>query len=283
MTRGGLLVAGVVVQVDGVDVANPLDTSWARLGPGDYRKRRTTWTRQAILHTTKGIWPQHVIPGALPGGKDKLLADFYRKDPNHNGAHAAADLDGTGACLADLARDAAFHATTSNDWSWGLEIYQLADGGLTEASIAAAREMVIAGCEALGIPLQIHYAPYRSGQIVERMRNGGPDCVGIFGHRDQAWDFRAGRAARGRGDPGDIVVVELANDPRVERFDFTKGEDLDAWERRQRKLNAMGQRQMMGTVVEVDGIAGPATMRALRSFGCSSGRELDAVVEMPTG
>jgi len=287
VTKGGLLVAGVVIPVEGMTVHNPLDTAWSKLAPGDYRKRRTSWVRHAIVHTTKGIWPQHVIPGLGPGGKDKLLADFYRGDPQHNGAHAGADDDGTGACFADIATDAAYQAGMSNDNSWGLEFYQLGNGGLYEAGIVGGIKMLFAGCEALGIPLQVHRGPYRNGQIIKRMRHGGDDCVGIFGHRDQSWieaknlpaaereRFKDGRAGRGRGDPGDIITMEIAADPRVEAFDFNQGEDLRVWERRQRKLRAMGED------VTVDGVAGPGTMAALRRLGFRDGRELDRAVERP--
>ncbi len=280
----GLLAGGLVVPVDGVHVDNETTASWARLSSGDYYTRRSSSVRQAIVHTTKGVWPQKLVD-TLPGGKDKLLADFYNGDPDHNGAHAAADLDGTGACLADLLRKAAYHATTSNDFSWGLEIYQLADGTITRASLRAALEMIIAGNRALGIPLQMHRAPYRAGQIVKRLRHGGADCVGIFGHRDQSWveprhlkppqraKYPDGYAGRGRGDPGDLVLEYFAADPRIECFDYNRHEDLIAWERRQKKLNAMGES------LDVDGICGPATWEALRRHGFADGRELDAAVE----
>ncbi len=261
MTAGGLLVDGRVVPVPGVTIANARTDAWAKLGPGDYRMRRTSWTRQCIVHTTKGIHPQYVIPGARPGGRDKVVADFYRGDPNHNGAHAVADVDGTGACLADLATQAAYHAREANDHSWGLEVYQLGDGGLTEASIAAAIAMIVAGCKALAIPLQVHRGRY-TGSPLARFAGGGRGLVGVFGHRDQTAD-------RGRGDPGDIIMAELAADPRFEAFDFGKGEDLLAWQRRQRKLVALGER------IAVDGVPGPGTMGAMRRRGFASGREID--------
>lgn len=270
---GGLLVGGLVIPVPGVTVANPLDTPWAKLDARDYRRRNTSWVRQAIVHTTKGIWPQRLIPTA-PGGKAKVVADFYRRDPEHNGAQAVADLDGTGACLADLATQAAHHAGLSNEYSWGLEIYQLADGTLTEASIRAAIEMLVVGCDALGIPLQVHRAPYRNGRVIERLKDGGRNVVGVFGHRDQAWDAKTQRARRGRGDPGDLVMDAVAADPRFEAFDFHAEEDLRAWERRQCYLRRLGHE------LHDDGVAGPATMRAMRLAGFASGREIDAALEL---
>lgn len=266
VTSGGLLVAGVVVPVDGLAVANPLDTAWCRLAAGDYRKRKTTWVRAIVIHGTRGGWPQPIIPGAGPGGRDKVVADFWRGDPVHSAAQLVVDTDGTVACLCDLARDAAYHATVANDWSIGIEMAQVGASELYEATLAATVRLVLALCETFEIPFQMPIGPY-AGRPLKRLVNGGPDFAGVYGHRDNT-------SRRGRGDPGDVIYRELEV-AGAERFDLDARTDLDAWERRQRKLNAMG------TVVEVDGIAGPATMRALRSFGCSSGRELDAVVEMP--
>src|SRR5690606_41324392 len=62
-----------------------------------------------------GLWPQHVIPGAGKGGRDRVVADFWRNDPTHSAAHLVVDTDGSVACLADLARDAAYHATVGGD------------------------------------------------------------------------------------------------------------------------------------------------------------------------
>lgn len=257
--NGGLLIAGVVVPVDGLEILNPVDgPNWCRLAAGDYTKRRTTWIRQIIVHTTKGLWPQHVIPGAGKGGRDRVVADFWRNDPTHSAAHLVVDTDGSVACLADLARDAAYHATVSNDWSIGIEMYQESNGGLYEATIASTVRLVAALCARFSIPFQIP-TPY-VGPIA-RMTSGGKDCVGVFGHRDNT-------TRRGRGDPGDLVMAELQL-AGAERLDFAAGEDLAFWKRRQRKLNAMGEK------LDVDGIAGPATMRALRARGFTSGRELD--------
>ena len=277
----GLLVAGVVIPVEGVDVSNPVNSTWAKLSPDDYKRRKTSWVRAVVMHTTKGIHPQHVKPGKGPGGKDKLLADFYRGDKDHNGAHLVADNDGTAACLVDLSTAAAYHATTANDWTVGIEIYQEADGGIYEAAIATAVRLARAVCDAFDIPFQIHSGVYRAGRIVERLRDGGKDCVGIYGHRDQAWRFPwqlapeqrkkypDGYAARGRGDPGDHIMLELAR-AGADCFDFDRDEDLTAWQRRQRKLNALGAK------LTVDGVAGPSTMDALRRLGFASGRDLDA-------
>lgn len=278
MTEGGLLIGGVVVPVDGVKIHNPRDTKWARLNPRDYRMRRTTWVRAVVEHTTKGIWPQQVIPGAGPPGKAELVAKFWDKDPTQSAAQIIVDNDGSAACLADLATVCAYHAGTSNDWTVGIETYQMADGSIYAAAVASMVRITLAVCQAFSIPLQMH-GPYH-GTIVSRLKDGGADCVGIYGHRDQAWKFpwqltpekRAkhpnGYADRGRGDPGDHVMTALERSG-VEPFDYEAREDLTAWKRRQAYLNKLGE------LLPMDGIAGPATMKAMWRRGFVTGRQLD--------
>jgi hypothetical protein len=265
MTRGGLLIAGKVVPVPGLDIANPLDTLWCRLSPGDYRMRSPAAIDKVIAHTTKGIAAQHIIPGAGVGGKDKVVADFWRGDPEHSAAQLVGDTDGTWACLGDLSYVAAYHATYVNNRAIGVELYQMPNGGIYEATLATWR--VLAGflCDRFGIPRQM---PDRyTGKPIARLagKTGGPDCVGLFGHRHQT-------SNRGAGDPGEFAFAELVD---FERFDFERGEDLAVWKRRQQRLNALGEKLV------VDGVAGRATMTALRRQGFASGRELDAAVELP--
>lgn len=278
---GGLLMSGLVVPVDGVSIANPLTTPWAKLDGGDYTRRKTGWLRQVLLHTTKGIWPQKLLPGSGKGGADQIVEEFWRGDATHSAAQIAVDRDYTAACLADLATCAAYHATTSNDWSTGIEMYQDGDGSIHEATLHVTVVITRAICDHFAIPFQIASDVYRDDHIIDRMLNGGGDCVGIFGHRDQAWAFphqldaehRAkypnGYAARGRGDPGDEIYRRMVA-AGAEPLNFGAREDLAVWSRRQTKLNAMGE------ALKVDGVAGPGTMAALRRRGFASGRALDA-------
>jgi len=265
------MIAGLLHQVPGVECtsAGAGAPPWCRLSPGDYTQRKTKWVRQIIIHTTKGIANQTIRPGRGPGGKDKVVADFWRGDPQHSAAQLVVDTDGSIACLADLATVAAYHATTSNDWSVGIEMYQEGDGSLYEATLTSTVALCRVLCEALAIPYQMHHAPYRSGVIVDRLKHGGADCVGIFGHRDQAWDFDRNTAARGQGDPGGAIYARLRNNG-CEAFDFAKREDLSKWVTRQQKLRRLGEQ------VTVDGVCGPGTMAAMRRRDFRSGQELDA-------
>src|SRR5215468_10558095 len=165
----GLLINGNEVAVEGLVIINPNDAEWCRLDAKDFRTRPTPWVRQIILHTTKGDSPQTVLPGKGPGGRAKATADIWRSDPTPSAAHLVIDNDGTVACLCDLATTVTFHATVSNAWSIGIEMF--------------------------GIQFQIPRLPYKN-EPLRRMVEGGEDCVGVFGHRDNT-------ARRGAGDPGD--------------------------------------------------------------------------------
>lgn len=259
----GLLIAGLLHEVPGVECLSPGAGSppWLRLSPGDYKQRQTKWVRQIVLHTTKGISSQQIRPGKGPGGRDKVVADFWRNDPQHSAAHLVVDTDGSVACLADLATVSAYHATSANDWSVGIEMYQEHDGSIYEATLASTVAICRVICEALAIPYQMHHAAYRNAPV-ERLVPGGRDCVGIYGHRDQT-------DRRGQGDPGGGIYARLRADG-CEGFDFGKREDLDRWITRQQRLRAMGEQ------VDVDGICGPGTMAAMRRRGFKSGAEIDA-------
>ena len=259
---GGLLIGGLYFTVPGVDVVSPGEVPWCSLDPGDYRQRRTPWVRAIVLHTTKGLHPQHIIPGRGPGNADKVVADFWRKDPKHSAAHIVVDTDGTAACLGDLARVTAYHATVSNEWSVGIEMYQLADGGIYEATLASTVSICRTICQALSIPFQVVADRY-AGRPLERLLKGGPDVIGIYGHRDNTHD-------RGRGDPGDAIITELVHGG-AEPFEYAKRQDISTWMRRQLWLV-----QRRGEHLDVDGICGPRTVAAMLRQGFRNGREIDA-------
>lgn len=249
MNPGGLLIAGRTVQVPGLRILNAADEPWITLDPGDYRMRKTTWVRQVMLHTTKGDWPQYVRAGAGPGGKGRVVADFWHRDPTHSAAHIVIDNNGTVYCLANLAYACAYHATVSNDWSVGIELYQESDGGIYEAVYDAAVKLIPALCDAMSIPFQVVADTY-NGHPLTRMLNGGMDVVGIVGHRDNTEN-------RGRGDPGDEIFDRLI-DAGAEPVLITHGQDLELAKARQKTLR-----------ITADGLVGPASMAAARKAGYS--------------
>jgi hypothetical protein len=252
----GLLVNGKTIPIEGLEIVNPHDAAWCRLDPKDFQARPTPWVRQIILHTTNGDWPQTVLPGSGPGGKAQLIASSWRNEPKPSAAHLVIDNNGTVACLCDLATVEAYHATISNPWSIGIEMYQERGGGVYEAVYDSAVKLVPALCRIFGIQLQIPRLAYKNAPL-RRMADGGASCIGVFGHRDNTHE-------RGHGDPGDEIFERLAA-AGAERFDFDANEDLEMWKQRQTELNGGG------ATLTVDGVPGPNTITALKASGRADG------------
>jgi hypothetical protein len=271
--RDGILIAGVLLPVTGLTVIPPASAggpAWARLDRGDYTTRHG-WIRQVIVHTTQGAWPQPILPGAGPGGEGPRYADIWQSDPTHSAAHLVVDSAGVVACLADLATMTAYHAEASNPWSIGIEMVQARDRSVHQATIDATARLVAAICDAIGIPHQMPRGPYRNEPLMRmevtdhdhRVQLGGPDCVGVFGHRDNT-------SRRGRGDPGDAIWTALAG-LGFEGLDYSTGEDLAKGRARQRALRVRGEQLM------VDGLVGTASLAAARRQGFKRWRDV------PTG
>lgn len=244
-----LILDGKAVDVAGLDVRSWLDVASMRVLREDARPRRTRWVRSIVLHTTQGDEPQRVCPGRGPTGLAARTVAAWGNDSRHAGAHLIVDGDATVWCLADIVRDATFHATSLNEVSVGIELAQTRQLEVWQAQLDAVVVLVDALTRLLGIQRQVH-APYRgSDHPVPRLAAGGEDCVGVFGHRDQSED-------RGKGDPGDAIVLELRR-AGYEAWDFAAGRDLAAWRIRQRSLTGLNE----------DGVPGPVTVAAVASAG----------------
>lgn len=247
-----LLIGGKLVPVPGVAVLPPVShggPAWARLDPGDYRQRRGA-PSQIVLHTTKGMWPQHVIPGVGPADRAERVARYWDRSDEHSAAHIVVGSDGITACLCDVATTAAFHATVANERSVGVEIYQEAGGGIHEAALSAAVRVVLTLCDALAIPPILLGARY-DGKPIPELLDGGPSYRGIYGHRSNT-------ARRGRGDPGDEIFTRLivagAEAMPISRYHANNLE-------RQQHLVSRGAK------LALDGIPGPASIAAARAAG----------------
>ncbi len=273
----GLLINGTLRPVSGLTIIPPAShggPTWAKLDPGDYRMRTTTWVRQIVVHTTKGMHPQYVRAGAGPGGSGKVVADFWRGDATHSAAQLVVDTDGSVVCLCDLATVMAYHAEGSNPWSIGIEMYQLHDGGIYDATFIATTLLVQALCGLFGIPQQMpdryHGEPlWRMEQGTGQLRRnlGGPNCVGVFGHRHNTGN-------RGRGDPGDEIFKRL-DSVGFEAIDFEHDQDLALGKQRQLALNALDAKAgNTARPLVADGVCGPASMAAMRRLGFDRWRDV---------
>jgi len=254
----GVIVNGVAEEIPELRTLSAFDDPAFHLGREDWRTRRTTWVRSIFLHTTKGIpggkdhRAQVIIPGTGPSaGNAERVGRYWTSDPSSAGAHLVADHDAHIVCFADLAKDCTYHATSVNDVSIGIEIYQGNQAELYADQLAAVVRLVDWLTWRFGVQRQFH-RPYTEGHCVKRLNDGGTDCIGVFGHRDQT-------NGRGPGDPGDHIF-ELLEAAGYEPFDFAAGEDLEVWKARQAELG-----------VTADGLAGPATRAALEQAGHAGG------------
>lgn len=273
----GLIIAGRQVPVGGIAILNANDRPWCRLHPDDYTMRRTTWARAVVLHSTGGNWPQAVRPGAGVRGHAQQIAEMWSGcdrgggERIHSGAHLVVDYDGTVACLADLQYHAAYHATTVNDHTIGIEMCTMLDGSIYQATLDATVQLTVGEgglCELMDIPQQVHIAPYR-GDPVPRLAAGGQTAVGIYGHRDQS-------NQRGRGDPGDRIY-ELLVEAGAEPLNYGLAEDLSIGKARQLALNALASRRgETWSPLTVDGLIGPASLARARQLGFTRWRDVPA-------
>lgn len=281
----GLLMNGRLVDVPGVRVLSPREEEWVYLDGADHQLRDNAWPRQVTLHTTQGTWPHKIVPTApRAGSRAQQIARYWGLNNGiHGGAHII--VDGTlVACLADLVKVCAYHATSVNQFSIGIEMVQEPDGTIGSDTLDTTVKVVLTICRELGIPLQMDDRPYVNNSVIKRLRYAATarSVVGVFGHRQNAWmepgwllpakraQWPDGYADRGRGDPGDEIFVRLKRAGAMS-LNFDVFEDLTYWKAVQRS-HGIGD----------DGVCGPGTVRALRATGMwSSGIFAEAPILPP--
>ncbi|HET9625139.1 MAG TPA: N-acetylmuramoyl-L-alanine amidase [Kofleriaceae bacterium] len=252
----GLVVHGTIIPVDGVHIITSADAAWCRVPTS--KPRPTPWVRQYILHKTIADFPEDILAGAGPIDGDRQSIEGWAGGVD--GAHLVTGYDGRTCCLADLALTDIFHATASNPWSVGHEMKEKVRSGVYQATLDATVKVCLAACRALGIQLQMPRLGSYTGHPIARMSDrgatpGGPDMVGIFGHRDNT-------ERRGHWDPGDAIFKLLAAHG-VEQFDFAAGQDREVWRKRQIEIGIPAD--------EADGIPGPGTVARLKAAGYVDG------------
>lgn len=252
-----IVVDGRRIEIPGVPSICWDDDPTVRMTKQSGAPRGRIWVRNVVLHTTRGI-PVKLIKGkGHESGGAKNNARYWARHNGFSGAHLVVDYNGLVVCTADLVREKTWHATSVNDVSVGIEIVQGKDGEVYEGQL----EDVVTLCDTLAdesvlaIQRQFH-APYRRGRIVNRFATGAKDVVGFYGHRDQTNN-------KGPGDPGDFIFQFLER-AGYEKFDYAAGEDLKAWKLRQAALGV--------EAAKCDGVAGPATVKLLKSAGYLGGQ-----------
>lgn len=243
----GMIADGKEVEFPGVVSKNFVrDDPSMELLREDWGLRKTRWIRSVMLHTTMGN-PPVLQPGSGPPGGARDTLHGWRTDERHAGSHIVVDFDGTAWCVADLTRARAYDATTINDVSVGIELCQVhRTSGIYEAQLDALVLLCDGLTKLFEIQRQFHW-PYLK-RPVKRLADGGVDCVGLFGHRDQS-------DRRGFGDPGDLPFAWLEK-AGYQPLNYDLDEDLALGKSRQRMLNALGEH------VTEDGVVGPATCAA---------------------
>jgi hypothetical protein len=278
--KGALVIDGKPYDVPGATVISPGELPWVALQWRDHRARVAAdgWCRQGTCHTTQGVWPHKLIAGspANPIKRAQEIADYWRVSPRGANESGAAHVIVAGKLivqLGDLARVVCYHATKVNPYSFGVEMAQEPDGTIHEDTIATTVDLFFVAGDALGIPAQTTSRVYKTNAIVERLKYGGENVCGFFGHRDNAWMFPEwypadkrerllksyphGYADRGRGDPGDAWYARIRARGAL-AFDIDAGEDLKLWRGVQAALNGCGEKLL------VDGVCGPKTVEVLR-------------------
>jgi len=252
----GLIIDGRVELIPET-VLNYKDHPELKLKAGeDMRARHTRWIRSIVLHNTKNI-STFVAPGAGPSTKlGERIAKLWATDGRNAGAHLSVDWDGTICCHCDLLQDAAYHAGSLNEVSIGIEIYEDSKGMVYADQLDVVVRLVQWLCQRFGIQMQMPLAMDNSE--IPRIKTGGSDCVGVFGHVHQ-WE--AGK----KHDPGFDVFKCLAA-VGFKEFDFVGCDvtgaywDVGYWIPIQAKLG-----------LQCDGVPGPKTCDALQQLGFANG------------
>lgn len=254
-----LIANGFAHSVPGRDGANFHEDPTLKLtGASDWRPRRNgEHVIGIVLHTRMGL-PVKVLPGKGPNRRwERRVAQNWSADDRAASAHISVDADGSYACHADLARIATYHANHVNGYTVGIEMYQDAEGGVHEATMECAADIVDVLTRIFGVQRQFPTETAicrRLANIVSTEprtyiagANRGRDFCGIYGHRNVTRN-------RGPGDPGDPIWGVLKT-RGYEPYAIDTGADIDAWSQRQRELGLPAH--------DVDGVPEQHTRRLI--------------------
>lgn len=204
----GLLINGARWPVPGVEIVTWIDDPKRapRVTDGRVRSKPPT---AIVLHTSRGVLGG-VREGARESTRAERLALYQATTKRDVSWHLTIDTDGTVLQQADLSTWMAWHASSANGWTLGIECVQHPDSGdLWGKQLGALACVCDVICEALSIPRTVPVdaqgRPY-SGVVKAWQEKGeggrGERFSGVVGHRNLTRN-------RGPGDPGDAVFETL--------------------------------------------------------------------------
>lgn len=162
-----------------------------------YRPRKRP-VQAIVLHTSRGV--EAPVVEVLQSDHGWRLAHYQATTTREVSWHLTVCHDGTVIQQADLERTITWHAGHANAWSVGIELAQdPRNPAITRAQIHATVAICSAVTEVLRIPRAVCLNP---GVIEQWARGGGYAPQGVVGHRNLT-------RSRGRGDPGDHVMMAL--------------------------------------------------------------------------
>lgn len=203
-----LVLGGKRIEVPGTRVTSWLDEPKRVPQVRDGRVRASVPTA-IVLHTSRGV-PGIIRPGARASGVAEALARYQATTERDVSWHLTVDSDGEVLQSCDAQSWLAWHASSANGWTIGIELAQHPDSGdLWSAQVDALAAVCDVLCRELRIPrcLPVDIAgkpvegPVRAWQ--ERSEGGrGERFVGLVGHRNLTRN-------RGPGDPGSAIFDAL--------------------------------------------------------------------------
>ena len=160
--------------------------------------------RQVVMHTTKGKRRCGAV--ALDAAGKPLVASrdtvgnfaiyYARANCRDASAHLWVGETGLVLCTVDLASERAWHASSCNPYSIGIEIVEREDGTVYAESLRVAALLVAWLCDRFDIPKRI---PMRDGKHITGDMPKAHEFRGVVGHRNET----------DKHDPGDGIFDAL--------------------------------------------------------------------------